>query len=211
MLQIKQTLEAALNRQYPCPKGIPGRLIGELMVRQHKIETHWSVSLADVQSTDCVLELGFGAGKAIELLAARARQGQVYGLDISPTMVKRASERNSRAIRAGRVILRQGDIAQLPFADCQFDTIVSIHTFYFWSDPQAVFTEILRVLKPGGKLICILATGKMGESDYYQSIVDTQTLPLMRSLGFTDVSTCQGPLSRQFKILAMLGSRPVAS
>src|SRR5215469_4590992 len=77
VLPIKRAFETILNQQYPCPRGLLGRLAGELMVRQHMIETVWTVSIAEVQPTDRVLEIGFGAGKAIELLAEHTTQGSV--------------------------------------------------------------------------------------------------------------------------------------
>ena len=212
MIQIKSAFETVLNKQYPCPKGVMGRIAGELMVRQHVRETAWTVSIADVQPTDRVLEIGFGAGKAIELLAGKTTHGFVYGIDLSATMVKRARKRNARAVRAGRVILQQGKAAQLPFAEHEFDKVVSIHTYYFWSDPQATLTEIFRVLKPEGTLIFTFSNGKIGEErDYYdQTFIEEQVLPQMRSVGFTEVSTRPGPISRQFKHLAVIGAKPSA-
>jgi SAM-dependent methyltransferase len=133
MIQIKQAWSTVLNKQYPCPQGMIGYIAGELMVRQHEEETAWTVLVADVQPTDSVLEIGFGAGKAIELLAEKTPGGSVAGIDRSATMVQRARARNRRAVRAGRVTLQQGDAAHLPFAQQQFNKVISIHTFYFWS------------------------------------------------------------------------------
>src|SRR5258708_39063494 len=107
MIEINCAFETVMNTHYVCPKGVIGRLVGELMVRQHERETVWTVSVADVQPTDRVLEIGFGVGKAIELLAEKTTHGLVYGIDLSPTMVKRARERNAQAIRAGQVTLQQ--------------------------------------------------------------------------------------------------------
>jgi ubiquinone/menaquinone biosynthesis C-methylase UbiE len=214
MIQINRAFEAVLNKHYVCPKGVIGRLVGELMVRQHAKETAWTVAIANVQSTDQVLEIGFGAGKAIQLLAEKTTHGLVDGIDLSATMVKRARERNAQAIRAGRVTLQQGEAAQLPFEEDHFDKVVSIHTFYWWSDdPQKILTEMFRVLKPGGKLLFTFANGKRGEErDYYdQTFIEEQVRPLMKSIGFTAVSSRPGPLSRQFKILAMIGAKPSAS
>jgi ubiquinone/menaquinone biosynthesis C-methylase UbiE len=207
---IKRAFETVLNQQYPCPRGGLGRLSGELMVRQHTIETVWTVSLAEVQPTDCVLEIGFGAGKTIGLLAEHTTQGSVAGIDLSPTMVKRARARNAHAVRAGRVTLQQGNAAQLPFEEQRFDKVVSIHTYYFWADPQAILTEVFRVLKPGGKLIFTLATGKMEEREEtgLEPVIAEHVLPQMRSIGFTEVASRYGPLSRQFKILAVIGAKP---
>jgi ubiquinone/menaquinone biosynthesis C-methylase UbiE len=211
MIQINRVFETVLNKHYVCPQGVMGRFVGELMVRQHEKETAWTVSIADVQPADRVLEIGFGAGKAIELFAEKTTHGSVYGIDLSATMVKRASERNAQAVRVGRVKLQQGEAAQLPFEECHFDKVVTIHTFYWWAeDPHVILVEMFRVLKPGGKLLFTFSNGKEGEErDYYdQTFIEEQVFPQMRSIGFTEVSSRPGPLSRQFKILAVIGTKP---
>lgn len=214
MIQINRVFETVLNPHYGCPQGVIGRFVGELMVRQHEKETTWTVSIADVQPTDRVLEIGFGAGKAIQLLEKKTTHGFVYGIDLSATMVKRAKERNAHAVRAGRVTLQQGEAAHLPFEEHHFDKVVSIHTFYWWSEEPHIFlTEVFRVLKPGGTLLFTFAYGKIGEErDYYdQTFIEEQIFPLMKSIGFTTVSSRPGPISRQFKHIAVFGIRPSVS
>jgi ubiquinone/menaquinone biosynthesis C-methylase UbiE len=68
-------------------------------------------------------------------------------------MVAAARKRNAVGIRTGKVDLRYGDAAHLPFADSTFDKAFSIHSIYFWPDPIAVLTGIYRVLKPNGMLV----------------------------------------------------------
>jgi ubiquinone/menaquinone biosynthesis C-methylase UbiE len=213
MIQINRAFGAIVNKHYVCPKGVMGRFAGELMVRQHAKETAWTVSIAHVQSADRVLEIGCGAGKAIELLAEKATHGFVYGIDLSATMVKRARERNAQAVKSGRVTVQQGEAAQLPFEENSFDKVVSIHTFYWWAeDPRVILTEMFRVLKPGGTLIFTFSNGKIGEErDYYDHpFIEEQLFPLMKSIGFTAVSSRPGPVSRQFKHLAVIGTKPAA-
>ncbi|GCE08049.1 class I SAM-dependent methyltransferase [Dictyobacter aurantiacus] len=214
MIQITRVFEPVLNKHYGCPQGVIGRFVGELMVRQHEKETSWTVSIANVQPTDRVLEFGFGAGKAIQLLEQKATHGYVYGIDLSATMVKRARERNAHAVKAGRVTLQQGEATRLPFADHYFDKIISIHTFYWWSEePHAILTEMFRVLKPGGTLLFTFAYGKTDEErDYYdQAFIEEQVFAPMKSVGFTAVSSRPGPISRQFKHIAVFGTRPATS
>jgi len=214
MIQINRALEAVVNKHYVCPRGVVGRLVGELMVRQHEKETAWTVSIAHVQPADCVLEIGCGAGKAIELCAEKATHGFVYGIDLSATMVKRTRERNARAVRTGRVAVQQGEAARLPFEEHSFDKVVSIHTFYWWAeDPRIVLAEIFRVLKLEGTLIFTFSNGKIGEErDYYdQTFIEEQLFPQMKSIGFTAVSSRPGPVSRQFKHIAVVGTKPAAS
>lgn len=106
MPNVFKRIEASLLAgQHGHPTGLIGRMLGEKMVRQHVPETTWTIELLDLKPGDHVLELGFGAGRAIELVAARVPNGQVAGIDISQEMVRSASRRNARAIKAGQVRL----------------------------------------------------------------------------------------------------------
>jgi ubiquinone/menaquinone biosynthesis C-methylase UbiE len=180
------------------------------MVRQHVSETIWTISLLDIKPEDQVLELGFGAGRGIELVATQATKGRVSGIDHSQEMLRIASRRNGRAIKAGQVTLYRGDVTTLPFVDNQFDKIFTIHTLYFWQDRPRVLAEIFRVLKPSAKLVVTISTGKTDTAEAtglerYQPILEEQIIPGMKQLGFTQAYIQQGPPSRQFKTTAAIG------
>jgi len=212
-MNLKKRIKAVLmDGQHGHPRGIIGRMLGEQMVRQHIPETTWTISLLDIQPEDQILELGFGAGRAIELVAAQASSGHVCGIDHSQEMVRAASRRNAGAIKTGYVTLSYGDLATLPFADNRFDKIFSIQTLYFWSDPAQILSEIFRVLKPGGMLVVTLSTGTIDSAgptglERYQNLLDEQIIPCMKQLGFTQASIKQGPASRQFKTTAVIGMK----
>jgi ubiquinone/menaquinone biosynthesis C-methylase UbiE len=76
---------------------------------------------------------------------------------------------------------------------------------------QAI-TEIFRVLKPGGKLIVTLSTGRSDGIpstwlERYQAILDEQIIPGMQEMGFAQAYLEQGPDSRQFKTVAVVGEK----
>ncbi|MFN8374444.1 MAG: class I SAM-dependent methyltransferase [Anaerolineae bacterium] len=155
-----------LDGQYRQPTGLIGRWIGAQMARQHQPENQWTVELLDIQPTDTLLEVGFGPGFAIAKAAERAQQGVVAGVDFSQAMVKAARRRCAAALRAGRVDLRLGDAARLPFADNSFDKAFSIHSIYFWKEPARALQEMHRVLKPEGMVIfTILPRERWNEHD----------------------------------------------
>jgi ubiquinone/menaquinone biosynthesis C-methylase UbiE len=68
-------------------------------------------------------------------------------------MMTQARRRNARAIQEGRVDLRQGSVERLPFADAQFDRVLAANSFHHWPNPIANLWEVMRVLKPGGRLV----------------------------------------------------------
>jgi ubiquinone/menaquinone biosynthesis C-methylase UbiE len=123
------------------------------MARQHRPENAWTVGLLDAQPADHTLEVGFGPGIAVEMLALVVTSGLVAGVDFSSAMVAAARRRNRAAVHAGRVDLRRGEAASLPFGDARFDKAYSIHSIYFWPKALDGLREIRRVLKPGGKVV----------------------------------------------------------
>jgi ubiquinone/menaquinone biosynthesis C-methylase UbiE len=134
------------------PTGILGRLVGNFMARGNEYEVVWTVALLNVQANDHVLEIGFGPGIGIQLVSEKATNGLTAGVDLSQTMVQVAYKRNSAAIQAGRVELKQGDVAALPYGDDSFDKAFAIHSIYFWPKPTQGLQELRRILKPGGLL-----------------------------------------------------------
>jgi ubiquinone/menaquinone biosynthesis C-methylase UbiE len=89
----------------------------------------------DLEPTDRVLEVGFGAGRALERVACVFVRGRVAGVDVSNEMLRMATRRCARFIHEGRVDLRLGTAEELPFEAAFFDKIYSVHTIYFWERP----------------------------------------------------------------------------
>jgi SAM-dependent methyltransferase len=92
-----------------------------------------------------VLEVGGGQG----WLSQRMQEelgADVVMLDLSPHMVELARARGVRA--------ETGDVQQLPFADGSFDTVVAAWMLYHVPALDRALSEIVRVLEPGGRLIC---------------------------------------------------------
>ncbi|MFI6518891.1 class I SAM-dependent methyltransferase [Spirillospora sp. NPDC050679] len=143
--------------QFGRPRGIVGRLAGQLMAHRgsNRQRNEWAVSLLDVQPRDRVLEIGFGPGIAIAELAARAVQGQVYGIDHSQVMVRQAAKRNAAAIRAGRVRLICRSGRQLPDFDAPLDAVLSVNSLGFWPDAAEQLGRLRHLLRPGGRIALV--------------------------------------------------------
>src|SRR5690242_15432344 len=97
-----------IDSQYRRPRGLVGRWIGRKMVQQHQPENLWTINLLDIKPADQILEVGFGAGFAIQDIAKHLDNGQVTGVDFSAAMVRAAGRRSADAIRAGKVKLIEG-------------------------------------------------------------------------------------------------------
>jgi len=132
------------------PRGVLGWLGGIIMARANRRHAEWAVKLLDVKSHERALEIGFGPGVAIALLAEAA--GSVAGIDPSEKMLRLANRRNAMAIALGRVDLRRGSAGRQPFADESFDKALAINSMQLWPDPLTGLHETRRVLRPGGRL-----------------------------------------------------------
>ena len=139
----------------------------DLLARpSEKKYTELGLRMLSVQEGETVLEIGFGTGHAIVALAQSAGDsGRVYGVDISEGMRGVALSRVKGAGLAGRVDLRRGDGASLPFEASMFDAVFTSFTLELFDTPDipVVLCECRRVLKPGGR-ICVVALSKRGKA-----------------------------------------------
>lgn len=135
------------------PAGILGAVAGHLMAWTGEPMSRRAVELLEVQPDDRVLEIGFGPGKLIQLLARRATSGLVAGIDPSEVMVGQATRRNRTFVRRGRVELRRGTVSHLPFRDRQFTKVCTVNSLLFWPSPEDDLREVRRVMENGGLLL----------------------------------------------------------
>jgi cyclopropane fatty-acyl-phospholipid synthase-like methyltransferase len=115
----------------------------------------WAVELLRVQPDDQILELGCGPGVAAALVAEQlaAGDGRLVAIDRSATAVERARARTAPHVAAGRVELRQVDVADFRSEPRQFDTAFAVNLNVFWTSPADAELRVLAaVLRPGGNL-----------------------------------------------------------
>lgn len=180
------------------------------MVRQHQPETEWSVHLLNVQQDDAILELGCGAGYAIERLVHQTTAKQITGVDSSSTMLRSVKKRNKEAIQSRRVDVLYGDLNKLAFPNDQFDKVFTIHTLYFWENISGTLVDIYNVLKPGGHFVITFCDGKNNVIwTSVKNLVENELLPSAKKHGFSEITFIEGPLSRQFHTVAVIGYKPL--
>ena len=143
-------------RQSMQPHGFRGRVFGWLMDRFNARAQDFALHRLNVQTTDSILEIGFGTGRLVRKLAKKARDGFVAGVDPSELMLHKAEKRTRRFRKKGRVELVLGEASALPWPDERFDKAAALHCFHFWADPEHDLAEVRRVLKPGGFFVLIL-------------------------------------------------------
>ena len=109
-------------------------------------------SMGDLTPGQAVLDIGSGAGFD-SLLAARmvGPQGQVTGVDMTPEMREKASA-NAALVGLTNVEFKDGLAESLPLPDASVDVVISNGVINLCPDKLAVYREIGRVLRPGGRL-----------------------------------------------------------
>lgn len=105
---------------------------------------------AQIRPGDVVIDLGSGAGN--DCFVARAQTGatgRVIGIDFTPAMIDKART-NADKLGFNNVEFRQGDIEKMPVTGGIADVVVSNCVLNLVPNKAGVFSEIFRVLKPGG-------------------------------------------------------------
>lgn len=129
----------------------------------------WGIDLEWFKGKDC-LDAGCGGGR---FLIALARLGakRVVGIDISEDGVKAARERVVQRNLQNVVTVQQASVLEIPFPDKDFDYVVSSGVIHHTPDPKKAFNELVRVLRPGGKIfLSVYGTGglKWATNDFFR-------------------------------------------
>lgn len=112
------------------------------------------VAWAGLQAGDTVVDLGSGGGiDAIFAGRAVGATGRVLGMDLLPEMVERGRA-NAAAAGLDNVEFVEGEIEAIPLPDDSVDVVISNGVISLSARKARVFAEILRVLRPGGR-VCL--------------------------------------------------------
>jgi len=108
------------------------------------------LSLARLDGTETVADIGCGNGAYLAELSRRGHHGPAVGVDLSAGMLNAAR----RAVAGARVL--RGDAARLPLADGCAGVTLAPHMLYHVSDPLSAIAELRRVTKAGGRSLVVL-------------------------------------------------------
>lgn len=113
------------------------------------------VPAANLQEGEIVVDLGSGAGMDCFLAGVRVgRRGRAIGVDMTPEMLA-AARMTAKKHRIRNVEFRLGEIENLPVANDYADACISNCVINLSENKPRVYREILRILKPGGRIsIC---------------------------------------------------------
>ena len=132
-------------------------------------------SLGRLEPGERILDLGCGAGTD-SLVAALmvGPTGSVIGIDMTPEMLEKART-GATQLAGANVSFVEGEGERLPFDDASFDVVISNGVIDLIPDKDAVFSEIHRVLRPGGRIQIADVTIQQPVSDEGRRNIDLWT------------------------------------
>jgi ubiquinone/menaquinone biosynthesis C-methylase UbiE len=138
-----------------------------------------SYECLEIKAGDSVLDIGCGPGiDTVAMAKLNLEACKIYGVDIDADMLKEADALAKEHGVFDRVSHYQGDVCELPFEDSMFDGIRAERLFQVLPEflqAHEIFKEILRVLKPGGRIVVI-------DTDWSSASVDYPSLELERRM-----------------------------
>ena len=126
---------------------------GEGMERGHRPVGEQAIELMKISTDAHILDLGCGSGWASRLMAEKAFQGKVIGIDISDEMVQLAAD-TSRQF--SNVEFKVASAEALPFSDNDFTHVFSMESLYYYSNMMAALKEVYRILRDGGRFVTVV-------------------------------------------------------
>lgn len=125
------------------------------------------VDVADLRHDDRVLDVGCGAGAALEYAASVVTDGLLAGVDPTAKLARQASRRVPRAV------IDVAGAESLPFSEDVFDVAWAISSYHHWPNPEAGLYEVRRVVEYGGTvLIAERHNGRPGGHGLDESEID---------------------------------------
>lgn len=149
----RDTLLAGFAKQLGHPRGRAGQAVVRLLNNVNRGPVTGAVEALAVRRGETALDLGFGGGLGLDLLLRATEGGTVHGAEISETALARARRTFPKNLAAGRLVLHQAGMAELPLGDGTIDAALTVNTVYFIPELAPAFAEIARVLADGGRFV----------------------------------------------------------
>ncbi|MCR4793003.1 MAG: methyltransferase domain-containing protein [Lachnospiraceae bacterium] len=137
------------------PEGFLGKMMVNGMNGGHAQMADWGLSHLKTIAPEKIVELGCGGGRNAGALLEKYPFSKVTAVDYSEVSVGKATEYNKEMIKAGRCIVKQGDVSSLTLPEEEYDLATAFETIYFWPGLEKCFAQVAKVLKPGGVFMIV--------------------------------------------------------
>jgi ubiquinone/menaquinone biosynthesis C-methylase UbiE len=192
------------------PEGFLGKMMLGTMNSGHAKLADWGFTHLPAMTPENAVDLGCGGGRNAGELLKMFPKAHVTAVDYADLSVKKAAAYNRIMIGAGRCTAMQGDVSALPFRDGSFDLATAFETVYFWPGPVKSFSEVCRILKPGGRFLIVNESDGTDETALkYEKLIDgmkcytaDQLESTLRAAGFSEVCVEHHPEKPWLAVLA---------
>ena len=155
------------------PEGFLGKMMVNGMNSGHAKMADWGMSHLKTIMPDEILDIGCGGGRNAGELLKKYSKTKVTAIDYSEVSVKKAAAYNAEEIGIGRCKVQQGDVSALTLPEESFDLATAFETIYFWPGLERCFTQVAKVLKPGGMFMIVNESdGNDKASLKFEKIID---------------------------------------
>ena len=192
------------------PEGFLGKIMLSGMNSGHSKMADWGFSHLPDISPEKVVDLGCGAGRNVGELVKKYPNAHVTGVDYSALSVEKAKEYNRNNLAAGHCTIQQGDVSALKLPEDTFELATAFETIYFWPGLEKCFTQVARVLKPGGIfMICNESDGTDAAGLKFEKIIDgmkshtaEEIESALKAAGFSEIKCDHHPSKPWITVLA---------
>ena len=179
------------------PEGFLGKMMIKGMNSGHAKMADWGMEHLKTEALSEIIDIGCGGGRNAGELLRKYPSAKVTAIDYSPLSVEQAAAYNKDAIAQGRCAVQQGDVSSLALEENGYDLATAFETIYFWPGLEQCFTEVAKVLKPGGYFMIVNESdGLDAASQKFEKIIDgmktytvDQIEAALRTAGFGKIKT----------------------
>jgi cyclopropane fatty-acyl-phospholipid synthase-like methyltransferase len=176
--------------QFKKPSGLFGIFSSNVMIKGNKAKYEKLIKELDLQPQDKLLEIGYGPGVGINMIAKACISCTIHGIDFSNLMYKRASKYNKQYLDNNTMLLQYGDFLKTPVVSREYDKILCLNVVYFWNELQEPFKKILSLLTTGGTFFIYMADKnalQKAPDNVFNKYSIEQIVEALKSVGFGDV------------------------
>ena len=192
------------------PEGFLGKMMLKGMNSGHARMADWGLTHLPEIKPEKAADLGSGGGRNAGELLKKYPEAHVTAIDYSDLSVEKAKEYNKAMIKAGRCTVKQGDVSDLQLPAESFDLATAFETIYFWPGLEKCFSQVARILKPGGYfMICNESDGTDPTSLKFEKIIEgmkNYTVgdieAALKAAGFSEVKSDHHPSKPWITVLA---------
>ena len=192
------------------PEGFFGKMMLGTMNSGHAKLADWGFDHLPEMTPESAVDLGCGGGRNAGELLKMFQKAHVTAVDYSALSVEKAKDYNKAMIVAGRCEVLQGDVSDLQLPAGTFDLATAFETVYFWPGIGKCFSQVAKVLKPGGYfMICNESDGTDPTSLKFEKIIDgmknytaEEIEAALRTAGFSEVTSDHHPSKPWITVLA---------